>query len=154
MFGYLTMDLVELLHHWKTTADAPTFLLHHLGGMIAFAPTLIYKKFLQIVMLIVTTESSTPFVNLRWLLSILGLDKQSRLYIANGLLMMLVFAVMRVILVPLVIYKLWKRDYATFEKEQLTAQVLYYVTVIGMWIMNTRWFSMMISALMSLVTGK
>lgn len=48
-------------------------------------------------------EASTPFVSLRGVLSKLGL-KDSRFYIVNGLIMLVVFFLCRVIMFPYVIY--------------------------------------------------
>lgn len=48
-------------------------------------------------------EASTPFVSLRGVLSKMGL-KDSRLYIINGLIMLVVFFLCRVIMFPYVIY--------------------------------------------------
>jgi len=146
------MDLIELLKRFNTTPDAFTFLIHHLGGMVAFAPSLLYKKFLQMVMLIVTTEASTPLVNLRWFLTVLGHEKNSVLYILNGVAMMAVFATVRVLVVPLFIYFMLKRDRQSFDREQTSARAFFYLTTICMWIMNARWFSMMINALLSMLT--
>lgn len=48
-------------------------------------------------------EASTPFVSLRGVLSKIGL-KNSRIYIVNGLVMLLVFFLCRVAMFPYVIY--------------------------------------------------
>lgn len=48
-------------------------------------------------------EASTPFVSLRGVLSKMGL-KNSKWYIANGLVMLVVFFLCRVAMFPYVIY--------------------------------------------------
>lgn len=73
-------------------------------------------------------EASTPFVSLRGVLSKMGL-KDTRLYIINGLIMLVVFFLCRVIMFPYVIY-LYARsvglDYFSVSLQNVLVVVIYF----------------------------
>lgn len=98
--SYLKSDLLMVVHHMTIV-----FLLF---------PAVVYRSPMGHFFLgcFFCTELSTPFVNARVILSLLGL-KNSKIYIVNGLLMMTVFAMCRVALFPIM--------YAVYLSQQTTA---------------------------------
>ena len=62
------------------------------------------------------TEATTPFVNFRWFLYETDL-KNSSLYAVNGLVLWLSWFVIRIALIPFIVYKiyLWYFDYSLYS---------------------------------------
>ncbi|CAM9802334.1 unnamed protein product [Lampetra fluviatilis] len=97
--GYLFSDLLVIFAYWRLVGDK-LFVLHHAvalsscyyvlqDGVLAY-----FANFRQMA------ELSTPFVNQRWFLEVLGYQKSSRAYVWNGLAMSASFFLARVATMP------------------------------------------------------
>jgi hypothetical protein len=105
-----------------------------------------------IVLLMVATEASTPFVNMRWFLHESGM-KEGSLYLINGLLMILVFFVCRIVPTPFIFYKFivqWN-DMVSQNFPVVFATILLPIMITTL---NYYWFYKMISGLISVLTKK
>eukprot|EP00042_Codosiga_hollandica_P055399 m.774448 g.774448 ORF g.774448 m.774448 type:complete len:287 (+) comp59105_c0_seq6:1-861(+) len=102
--GYFWYDF-SLLHVFHSILWEPPVFLHHAICAIVFPLTFVFfGVYLPSFMLVM--EASTPFVNLRWILSNLGL-KSSRLYTINGITMVIVFILVRPVLFCYFYYRLY-----------------------------------------------
>lgn len=81
-------------------------LLHHVAMIAGLLLCLYYELFLFFVICRVLSEFSTPFVNLRGVLSEIG-NKKGQLYVAASILMMVTFFLCRVVVIPLHTYALF-----------------------------------------------
>ncbi|KAK8751153.1 hypothetical protein OTU49_013245 [Cherax quadricarinatus] len=89
-------------------------IVHHLTIVIVFFPTMVYYSPMGHFFLgsFFCTELSTPFVNARVILSRFGY-KNSKVYVVNGVLMMIVFLICRIALFPVM--------YIAYLSQQTTA---------------------------------
>uniref|UniRef100_A0A670ZWZ6 TLC domain-containing protein n=1 Tax=Pseudonaja textilis TaxID=8673 RepID=A0A670ZWZ6_PSETE len=97
--GYLLYDLLLLVRYWKTLGDS-LFVCHHLVALYAYGYVLSRGVLPYFANFRLLSELSTPFVNLRWFLDATGWSRTSRLVLANGLAMMVVFFMVRIAVIP------------------------------------------------------
>ncbi|XP_007444225.1 transmembrane protein 56-A-like, partial [Python bivittatus] len=86
------------------------------------------------------SELSTPFVNLRWFLDAAGWPRTSRLVLANGLAMMVVFFVVRIAVIPSYYMQVYAW-YGTPEYERLglSVQLAWIGPSIALEVLNLVW---------------
>lgn len=101
--GYMFSDFFLTIYVGDEQSGLFLALLHHIIGFIAFAESSIASEAQVIVLFYVATEASTPFVNFRWNLHEAGL-KDHPIYLVNGLIMMFVFFLFRILPLPLMYY--------------------------------------------------
>eukprot|EP00775_Hariotina_reticulata_P002189 gene2189-2507_t len=90
------------------------------------------------LMLVLLSELTTPFVNLRWWLDKAGL-KHLKLYTVNGLMLLLVWGVARVVLfVPFYLHVI--QNWSTVRNIPLHALVLLVGVPLLLFGLNTLWF--------------
>ena len=97
--GYFVGDLIVCLLEPKLRAD--TFsMIHHVAGIVGLSLCLFYQgKFMFFVVYRLIAECSTPFVNLRHILSDLG-EKDGTPYIFAGISMLITFVLCRIVVIP------------------------------------------------------
>ncbi|CAL4065544.1 unnamed protein product [Meganyctiphanes norvegica] len=80
----------------------PLMIAHHMVIIVLLFPAMVYHSPMGhfFVGCFFCTELSTPFVNARIIMSRIGL-KSSKIYIANGFLMLILFSMCRVALFPI-----------------------------------------------------
>uniref|UniRef100_A0A453FSY4 TLC domain-containing protein n=1 Tax=Aegilops tauschii subsp. strangulata TaxID=200361 RepID=A0A453FSY4_AEGTS len=83
--GYFLTDLTMILWHFPSLGGKE-FLLHHGLSMYAICLALFSGKAHMYILMVLFTEATTPFVNLRWYLDVAG-QKDHNLYLYNGLAM-------------------------------------------------------------------
>eukprot|EP00249_Psilotum_nudum_P010174 c22381_g3_i1 orf=463-1269(+) len=94
--GYFLSDLAMILWCFPSLGGTE-YVLHHLLSVISLALSL-YSGHAQIYIYIVLfSEITTPFVNMRWYLHVAGL-KNSKAYVINGVLLFLGWMMARVLL--------------------------------------------------------
>jgi len=96
-FGYFAYDALLLLCFPSMPGQAEALLHHFLGLTMHFAPVCIYQKFAALSCMGYICELSTPFVNARWMLKEAGGGSGTRLYLFNGIAIVLSFFVFRVV---------------------------------------------------------
>lgn len=104
--GYLFSDLVILLLNWKVIGDMG-FILHHCTALYAYVLLLNNGVLRYIGNYRLLAELSSPFVNQRWFLEVLKYPKFSKANIINGILMMVVFFIVRVAAMPPLYYYIY-----------------------------------------------
>lgn len=93
--GYFLADLGMILWHFPALGGKE-YIFHHAVSMYSFLLALISGKGHFYILVVLFTEFTTPFVNLRWYLDISG-QKTSMLYIYNGVALFLGWLVARIL---------------------------------------------------------
>ncbi|QCD77946.1 hypothetical protein DEO72_LG1g1574 [Vigna unguiculata] len=80
--GYFLADVAMILWHFPALGGLE-YVLHHGLSMVSIIQSLLSGQAQIYILMILFSESTTPFVNLRWHLDVAGL-KNSKLYVWNG----------------------------------------------------------------------
>ena len=99
MCGYTFYDLWPLLWHrkdegWK--GGVGMYVVHHVCTLASWGTAAASGYGHNVVVIVLFLEATGPFVNLRWFLSTHGL-KDTTLYIVNGIIMFVLFFLLRVV---------------------------------------------------------
>ncbi|KAG6415524.1 hypothetical protein SASPL_122936 [Salvia splendens] len=82
------------------------YLIHHGLSLFAITQSLFSGQAQIYILMVLFTESTTPFVNLRWYLDVAG-QKNSKLYIYNGVALFLGWLVARIFLFVFYFYHMY-----------------------------------------------
>lgn len=94
--GYFVSDLVMII--WTYPAlGGMEYVLHHGLSMFSIIQSLLIGQGQIYIFMVLFTESTTPFVNLRWYLDVAG-KKKSSLYTFNGIALFFGWLVARIVL--------------------------------------------------------
>ncbi|GAY62798.1 hypothetical protein CUMW_220680 [Citrus unshiu] len=94
--GYFLSDLAMILWLYPALGGLE-YVLHHGLSMFSIFLALVSGKAQIYILMVLFTEITTPFVNLRWYLDVAGL-KSSNIYICNGVALFLGWLVARILL--------------------------------------------------------
>ncbi|XP_043704935.1 TLC domain-containing protein 4-B isoform X2 [Telopea speciosissima] len=94
--GYFLLDLGMILWNFPALGGLE-YVLHHGLSLFPIFLSLVSGQGQFYILLVLFTESTTPFVNLRWYLDVSG-QKSSRFYFCNGILLFLGWLVARILL--------------------------------------------------------
>ncbi|KAG5586018.1 hypothetical protein H5410_046452 [Solanum commersonii] len=94
--GYFLADLAMIFYYFPALGGME-YVLHHGLSMFAIVQSLLSGQAQMYIFMVLFTESTTPFVNLRWYLDVAG-QKNSRLYVCNGVALFLGWLVARILL--------------------------------------------------------
>ncbi|XP_004841278.1 transmembrane protein 56 isoform X1 [Heterocephalus glaber] len=97
--GYLISDLLILIFYWKVIGDK-FFIIHHCAALYAYCFVLKYRVLGYIANFRLLAELSSPFVNQRWFFEALKYPKFSKANVINGILMTVVFFIVRIAVIP------------------------------------------------------
>ncbi|PVD23605.1 hypothetical protein C0Q70_16877 [Pomacea canaliculata] len=107
--GYMAADLVVMTIHYKHIGEAFYF-FHHGASMYAYYYVMTYGVLAYFANYRLIAEFSTPFVNQRWFLAVLGSSKSSPVFVGNGIAMAVTFFAVRIAVMP--VY--WHKGLAKF----------------------------------------
>lgn len=103
--GYFLADLAMIL--WKfPVLGGLEYVLHHGLSLFSITLSLLSGQGQIYVLMILLSESTTPFVNLRWYLDVAGL-KNSKLYIGNGIALFFGWMIARIFLFIFFFAHMW-----------------------------------------------
>lgn len=88
-------------------------------------------------------EMSTPFVSFRAVLSILKM-KESKLYVINGILMILSFLCFRIVMLPLLMYKYSLIVSLSMYEAIMKLPTMCQLSILALFIPQIYWFVLMI----------
>jgi len=125
--GYLLHDFVWMAIYKRATEATPLAFVHHVVAFAAFYCSLYFAKLIYYSNFRIITEFSTPFVNFRWMLSVLK-KKDTNLYYYNGIIMTASFFLFRIVLGILV----WISISYLFQTEEYWANVTTFIHVAWM----------------------
>ncbi|PSR94996.1 Transmembrane protein [Actinidia chinensis var. chinensis] len=94
--GYFLSDLAMIFWNFPALGGME-YVLHHGLSMFSIFLSLVSGQGLVYILMVLFTESTTPFVNLRWYLDIAG-QKNSKLYVCNGVALFFGWLVARILL--------------------------------------------------------
>ncbi|XP_047955884.1 TLC domain-containing protein 4-B-like [Salvia hispanica] len=94
--GYFLSDLAMIIYNYPALGGIE-YILHHGLSMFSIVQSLLSGQAQFYIFIVLFTEITTPFVNLRWRLDVAGL-KNSKLYIYNGVALFIGWLVARIIL--------------------------------------------------------
>ncbi|KAI5321473.1 hypothetical protein L3X38_030544 [Prunus dulcis] len=94
--GYFLADLGMIFWHFPALGGLE-YVLHHALSMFSIFLSLVSGKGQIYILMVLFSESTTPFVNLRWYLDVAG-KKNSNLYVINGVALFLGWLVARILL--------------------------------------------------------
>ncbi|KAK1322558.1 hypothetical protein QJS10_CPA03g00012 [Acorus calamus] len=94
--GYFLSDLGMILWYFPALGGKE-YLIHHGLSMYSIFLSLVSGKGQIYILMVLFTESTTPFVNLRWYLDLAG-QKNSKFYTFNGIALFFGWLVARILL--------------------------------------------------------
>ncbi|KAM6263927.1 TLC domain-containing protein 4-B-like isoform 2-T8 [Spheniscus humboldti] len=137
--GYLISDLLLIIYYWKAIGDK-FFVIHHLAALYAYYFVLSKGLLAYFGNFRLLAEFSTPFVNQRWFFEVLGYPKSSKANIINGVLMTVVFFVVRIAVMP-IYYSHVISSFGTeaFQRLGFAAQSAWIISSVVLDVMNVMW---------------
>lgn len=136
--GYFLTDLAMILWLFPSLGGKE-YILHHGLSMYAMLLSLISGKGQIYILMVLFSEITTPFVNLRWYLDVAG-QKSSSLYIYNGVALFLGWLVARILLF---VY-FFTHMYLHFDQVKMVFPLGFYSLLLVpsmLAVMNAFWFS-------------
>jgi len=106
--GYLISDTWIVWQYRKGISSVNSTLFHHIISLIGIIYGLIWRVTHYYPLIFALSEASTPFVNIRWWLYSAGM-KHTKRYVVAGLLMTASFFLVRIVLVPYVVFHSYYR---------------------------------------------
>ncbi|KAL2557555.1 Translocation associated membrane protein [Forsythia ovata] len=103
--GYFLTDLAMIIYNFPTLGGME-YVLHHGLSMYSIIQSLLSGQAQIYILMVLFSESTTPFVNLRWYLDVAG-QKSSKLYIFNGVALFLGWLVARILLFIIFFYHMF-----------------------------------------------
>ncbi|EPS63169.1 hypothetical protein M569_11619, partial [Genlisea aurea] len=135
--GYFLTDLAMILYQYPALGGAE-YIIHHGLSMYSILLSLLTGQAQFYILMVLLTEITTPFVNLRWYLDASGL-KTSKLYIANGVALFFGWLAARIVLIAYFFYHIWRH----LDQVRKVFPVGFY-SLIGvpglLFLMNVFWF--------------
>ncbi|KAH7427156.1 hypothetical protein KP509_10G032100 [Ceratopteris richardii] len=135
--GYFLSDLAMIIWFYPALGGIE-YVLHHFLSMTSLALSIYSGQAHLYLYLVLFSEITTPFVNLRWYLSLSGM-KNSRLYLYNGLMLFFSWLFARVLLF---VY-LFSHIYLHYEQvKEIFPAGFYYLFIAppALALMNVLWF--------------
>ncbi|KAL8055779.1 hypothetical protein ABFS82_04G077100 [Erythranthe guttata] len=135
--GYFLSDLAMIFYYYPALGGTE-YVIHHGLSMYSIIQSLLSGQAHIYILMVLFTEITTPFVNLRWYLDVAGL-KNSKLYVYNGVALFLGWLVARVILFVFFFYHM----FTYFDQVKQVYPMGFYSLLIvppAMAIMNLFWF--------------
>ncbi|XP_072500172.1 TLC domain-containing protein 4 [Notamacropus eugenii] len=137
--GYLLSDILLILLYWKVIGDK-FFIIHHSAALYAYYFVLTQGLLAYFGNFRLLAEFSNPFVNQRWFLEVLGYPKSSKANIINGILMTVVFFIVRIA----VMFPFYSHMFSVFGTEGfyrlgLVAQSAWIGCCVVLDVMNVMW---------------
>ncbi|XP_023660403.2 TLC domain-containing protein 4-B isoform X1 [Paramormyrops kingsleyae] len=137
--GYLVSDLLLIFYYWKAIGDK-LFVIHHLAALYAYYYVLGQGMLPYFANFRLIAEFSTPCVNQRWFFEVLGYPKSSKPNMANGVMMAVVFFLVRIAVMPLYysrMYSVYGTD--AFNRVPLGGRSAWICSSICLDVMNLMW---------------
>ncbi|XP_047252935.1 TLC domain-containing protein 4-B isoform X1 [Capsicum annuum] len=103
--GYFLADLAMIFYYFPALGGTE-YVLHHGLSVFAIVQSLLSGQAQIYIFMVLFTESTTPFVNLRWYLDVAG-QKNSQLYVCNGVALFFGWLVARILLFLLFFYHMF-----------------------------------------------
>lgn len=155
MTGYLMGDLLiciyavakgQMSNPWGT-------LVHHTMGIVCFLASLYNFTGYVLCLMMLATEASTVFLNIRWYLYHCEYANTT-LYKLNGIVMTIVFFTFRVAMFPFHCWMVYRHAFNLYEHFGLLLPGLSITGLLTAGILNHYWFGLMIKGMLKLFSDK
>jgi len=148
--GYFIYDLFIVASNYPHLGGMET-IIHHTVSLVALIGSAVWEKCVVLLVVMMLTEISTPFVNQRYFLSKCGM-KSSKMYTYNGLLMWLSFGIVRMSSVFYLPYLMFS-DSQTWCSFPFGWIIGVSIMVFSISALNIYWFYKITSGLIQVVMG-
>lgn len=149
--GYFIYDLAMILQLFPSLGGME-YIIHHGLSLYSFSLALLSGQAHLYILMVLFTEITTPFVNMRWYLDHAGL-KNSKLYLLNGIALTVGWLLARIVL----FFYLFSHMYAHFDQVRTMFDLGFYSllavpsTLAGM---NVFWFWKILRGLVKTLSKK
>ncbi|MEW5318260.1 MAG: hypothetical protein WDW38_009494 [Sanguina aurantia] len=144
--GFFVVDMAATL---KYNMGGTEMALHHVGSFSCVAIAAFSGQCHLYVLWMLTTEATTPFVNIRWWLDKAGL-KAHPLYFWNGIAIVLSWMLFRLALFPPFFYSVWThRD--ELHHLNIASRTLLLVFPVVLISLNLFWFQKIVKGIMKML---
>ena len=153
MVGYTTYDLMPLLWHRAEWGGVGMYLVHHVCTVLSWGISAGSGYSHSITVSVLFLEATGPFVNLRWFLSAHGY-KETKFYIANGVVMFLLFFALRVVFnwwIFITRFILHWDEFTTQQPTYIAAADLFFFPI--NLALQLLWFSKIVKGILALLSG-
>ncbi|KAF6172701.1 hypothetical protein GIB67_042024 [Kingdonia uniflora] len=147
--GYFLSDLGMILWHFPRLGSAE-YVLHHGLSLFSIVLSFLSGQCQMYILMVLFSESTTPFVNLRWHLDVAG-KKNSKLYICNGIAMFFGWLIARIILFIF----LFTHMYLHFDQVKQVFPLGFYSLLVAppmLAVMNLFWFWKIVKGLIKTIS--
>ncbi|XP_051131950.1 uncharacterized protein LOC127252000 [Andrographis paniculata] len=135
--GYFLADLAQLVYHYPALGGMEYF-IHHGLSVFSIVLSLLTGQAQAYTLMILLTEITTPFVNLRWYLHVAGLNN-SKIYILNGVALFIGWLVARILLFVYFSFHM----FVHFDQVKAVFWLCFYTLItvpLSLAVMNLVWF--------------
>ncbi|EPS66679.1 hypothetical protein M569_08102, partial [Genlisea aurea] len=136
--GYFLSDLAMILYYYPALGGYE-YIVHHGLSLFSIFQSLTLSQVQFYTMMVLFTEVTTPFVNLRWYLDVSGL-KNGKIYLWNGVALFFGWLAARIVLFLYLLY----HAYLHFDEVRQVSGVCFYTLFCvppALAAMNVYWFS-------------
>lgn len=144
VMGYTISDMSIIIYNYRIIGDVFT-LLHHSFAFVGYGYSLTYSVMPYFANFRLICELSTPLVNMRWFLYAGGHNKNSMYFFVNGLVMTLMFFVVRIAIIPVYWYKVYSISESHLWAQMRHLRYIMIVTCVILDVINLFWFRKMFS---------
>ncbi|EFC48614.1 predicted protein [Naegleria gruberi] len=149
--GYFLYDLFIVTRNYPQLGGMET-LLHHSISILALLGSSIWENGIVLVVVMMFTEISTPFVNQRYFFSKCNM-KDSKIYTYNGIMMWLTFGIVRIYFCYYIPHFVWE-DSETFCSFPIGWIILISLMMTLMSSLNIFWFYKITVGIVQVVFAK
>lgn len=152
LVGYFIADLIVVIMLRDTISGFGGTVAHHVFSILAFGTVLNYKCIQFWACFFTLGEISTPFINQRWFMS--KCSSFGKLYVANGIAMVVVFGAVRVFHLPWSAYAFWNDLYAVEIQFGFLVRCCFALMLVFNISINVWWFSLIVKGAIKKLTAK
>ncbi|KAL5017535.1 hypothetical protein ScPMuIL_007124 [Solemya velum] len=150
--GYMSADAIIMAVYYRQIGEIFYF-FHHGASIYAYYYVMTYGVLPYFANYRLIAEFSTPLVNQRWFLDILGYKRTSKVFIANGIAMTVTFFAVRIFTMP----QYWYKVYSVYDTEGFNRlghiQIVLVLTCFVLDVINLFWFYKMCKGVHKVVTA-
>lgn len=142
--GYFITDLAMIFWFYPLLGEME-YVCHHLLSLCAITYAVMTNEGQIYTYMVLISEATTPLVNLRWFLDTGGM-KRSNTYLMNGVLMLILWLVARILMFVYLFYHIFLH-YDQIEEMHTFGYILVFAVPGALTIMNVMWFGKILKGL-------
>lgn len=149
--GYFISDLAMILWFYPKLGGKE-YVVHHLLSILSLSLAFLNREGIFYTFIVLLSEITTPFVNVRWYLSIAGM-KKSKAYMINGVLLFFGWMMARVLLFVYFFIHM----YGHFDQVDLLSKGSYYCLLCVapcLTFMNLVWFFKIVKGMLKTISKR